>query len=148
MPYQISPVTEEDFSSLYAIEQLAHSVPWSLGTLKNNQGEQYCNFKLSQGEQILAFCICHLVLDEASLFNLAVSPHWQGRGLGKKLLRHLIDYLSQQQVQTLWLEVRQSNHKARLLYQQFGFNEVDKRKNYYPTATGGREDAVIMALYL
>lgn len=144
----ISAVTEADFNQLYQIEQLAHSVPWSLGTLKNNQGPQYCNFKLSQDAQIVAFCICHRVLDEATLFNLAVKPDRQQQGLGKKLLQYLIDYLASNGVVTLWLEVRQSNTKARLLYQKLGFNEVDKRKNYYPTPTGEREDAIIMALYL
>ncbi|MDO9795447.1 ribosomal-protein-alanine N-acetyltransferase, partial [Glaesserella parasuis] len=29
-----------------------------------------------------------------------------------------------------------------------GFNEVTVRKNYYPTQDGGRENAVVMALYM
>ena len=48
----------------------------------------------------------------------------------------------------LWLEVRESNQTARQLYDKLGFNEVTLRKNYYPTSTGERENAIVMALYL
>ena len=42
----ILPLESQDFDRLFEIEQAAHSVPWSLGTLKNNQGERYHNLKL------------------------------------------------------------------------------------------------------
>ncbi|TCK01568.1 [SSU ribosomal protein S18P]-alanine acetyltransferase [Volucribacter psittacicida] len=146
--FTLSSIEEQDFKQLYQIEQLAHLVPWSLGTLKNNQGENYLNLKLSQQNQIVAFAICQTVLDEATLFNLAVHPDWQQQGLGKQLLQHLFQQLRQQGIATLWLEVRQSNHIAHHLYQQMGFNEIDIRKNYYPTPTGERENAIIMAIHL
>ena len=40
------PIEECDMDRLYEIEQAAHLVPWSLGTLKNNVGERYLNLKL------------------------------------------------------------------------------------------------------
>lgn len=144
----ISLIQPNDFEALFQIEQLAHSVPWSMGTLKNNQGERYLNLKLSLDTKIVAFAICQTVLDEATLFNLAVSPAYQGKGYGKQLLQALIKRLRSQGVLTLWLEVRESNEKAQRLYDQLGFNQVDIRKNYYPTPDGKRENAVVMALYL
>ncbi|MGX2967624.1 ribosomal protein S18-alanine N-acetyltransferase [Ursidibacter sp. B-7004-1] len=144
----ISPIIDSDFSRLFEIEQQAHLVPWSKGTLLNNQGERYLNLKLSIENQIVAFAICQKVLDEATLFNIAVAPEFQGKGYGKKLLESLIQQLQQRNVLTLWLEVRESNQTARQLYDKLGFNEVTLRKNYYPTATGERENAVVMALYL
>ncbi|MGX2975401.1 ribosomal protein S18-alanine N-acetyltransferase [Ursidibacter arcticus] len=144
----ISPISDSDFSRLFEIEQQAHLVPWSKGILLNNQGERYLNLKLSIENQIVAFAICQKVLDEATLFNIAVAPKFQGKGYGKKLLESLIQQLQQQNVLTLWLEVRESNQTARQLYNKLGFNEVTLRKNYYPTPTGERENAVVMALYL
>lgn len=144
----ISPICESDFDRLFEIEQQAHLVPWSKGTLLNNQGENYLNLKLSLQNQIVAFAICQKVLDEATLFNLAVAPEFQGKGYGKQLLQGLIDALAAQQIQTLWLEVRESNRPARALYEKIGFNEVTLRKNYYPTPDGKRENAVVMAIYL
>lgn len=143
----ISQIEASDFDRLYEIEQQAHIVPWSLGTLKNNQGERYLNLKLIENNQIIGFAICQTVLDEATLFNIAIVPSYQGNGLGKLLLNELIARLKEKGVQTLWLEVRESN-PARFLYEKIGFNEVDIRKNYYPKPSGGRENAVVMAYYL
>ena len=41
----ISQIEASDFDRLYEIEQQTHLVPWSRGTLKNNQGERYLNLK-------------------------------------------------------------------------------------------------------
>ncbi|PJG84482.1 ribosomal protein S18-alanine N-acetyltransferase [Conservatibacter flavescens] len=144
----ILPVNPDDFDALYQIEQAAHETPWTMGTLKNNQGERYFNLKLVQQNQIVGFAICQLVLDEATLFNIAIAPQSQGQGFGKYLLQTLINTLREKNITTLWLEVRQSNQKAQCLYSTLGFNEVDIRKNYYPKSDGGRENAVVMALYL
>lgn len=65
-----------------------------------------------------AFAITQVVLDEASLFNIAVDPAFQRRGLGRQLLQHLIDELIKRDVLTLWLEVRASNLPAIALYEQ------------------------------
>ncbi|VTU05964.1 ribosomal-protein-alanine N-acetyltransferase [Actinobacillus indolicus] len=144
----ITPVLENDFDRLFEIEQQAHLVPWAKGTLLNSQGERYLNLKLSVENRIVAFAICQFVLDEATLFNIAVDPAYQGKGYGKQLLQALIAQLQQKQITTLWLEVRASNTTAQKLYFSLGFNEVTVRKNYYPTQDGGRENAVVMALYL
>lgn len=87
------------------------------------------------------------MLDEATLFNIAVHPEHQRKGYGRALMEHLIAELEQRGILTLWLEVRASNQQAIALYQVLGFNEVSIRRNYYPTAQG-REDAIIMALPL
>ncbi|MDP0171453.1 ribosomal protein S18-alanine N-acetyltransferase [Glaesserella parasuis] len=144
----IEPILENDFDRLFEIEQQAHLVPWAKGTLLNSQGERYLNLKLSVENRIVAFAICQFVLDEATLFNIAVDPAYQGKGYGKQLLQALIAQLQQKQITTLWLEVRASNTTAQKLYFSLGFNEVTVRKNYYPTQDGGRENAVVMALYL
>ena len=143
----ISQIEASDFDRLYEIEQQVHLVPWSFGTLKNNQGERYLNLKLIENNQIIGFAICQTVLDEATLFNIAILPSYQGNGFGKLLLNELIIQLKEKGVQTLWLEVRESN-PARFLYEKIGFNDVDIRKNYYPKPSGGRENAVVMACYL
>lgn len=143
----ISPISTDDYERLFEIEQAAHLVPWSKGTLLNSQGDKYLNLKLTVKNEIVGFAISQIILDEATLFNVAVDPKYQGKGYGKRLLSELILQLKTKGVATLWLEVRESN-PARKLYDSLGFNEVDIRKNYYPTPDGGRENAVVMAVYL
>lgn len=145
---EISPIETDDFERLFRIEQAAHSVPWSMGTLLNNQGDNYLNLKLLKHEKIVGFAICQTVLDEATLFNIAIDPAYQQQGLGEALLLQLIEALKQRAVLTLWLEVRLSNLPAQKLYDRLWFNLVTQRKNYYPAENNKREDALIMALYL
>ena len=134
----ISSLETTDLPAAFHIEQRAHAFPWSEKTFASNQGERYLNFQLTQNGKMAAFAITQVVLDEATLFNIAVDPDYQRQGLGRALLEHLIDELEKRGVATLWLEVRASN-------ESLGFNEATIRRNYYPT-TDGREDAIIMAL--
>ncbi|YCI82159.1 ribosomal protein S18-alanine N-acetyltransferase [Enterobacteriaceae bacterium] len=143
----ISLLTPSDLAAAYAIEKRSHAFPWSEKTFASNQGERYLNLRLEVDGQLAAFAITQVVLDEATLFNIAVDPAYQRRGLGRALLEQLITQLEQRDVFTLWLEVRASNAPAIALYESLGFNEATVRRNYYPTADG-REDAIVMALPL
>jgi ribosomal-protein-alanine N-acetyltransferase len=141
----ISLLTPDDLAQAFAIECRSHAFPWSEKTFASNQGERFINLRLDVDGKMVAFAITQVVLDEASLFNIAVDPAFQRRGFGRQLLQHLIDELIKRDVLTLWLEVRASNLPAIALYEQLGFNQVSRRPNYYPTASD-REDAILMAL--
>lgn len=141
----ISSLEPNDLPTAFQIEKRAHAFPWSEKTFASNQGDRYLNFQLRVDDVMAAFAITQVVLDEATLFNIAVDPDFQRRGLGRELLEHLIDELEKRGILTLWLEVRASNAAAIALYESLGFNEATIRRNYYPTADG-HEDAIIMAL--
>lgn len=141
----ISSLSQTDLPRAFKIEQRAHAFPWSEQTFASNQGERYLNLQLTVEGEMAAFAITQIVLDEATLFNIAVDPAYQRRGLGRELLEQVIDEVEKRGVVTLWLEVRASNIAAIALYESLGFNEATIRRNYYPTADG-REDAIIMAL--
>lgn len=140
----ISTLTELDFDDAYAIEKLSHLIPWSEQTFRSNQGERYINKKVVLNNQLAGFLICQTVLDEATLFNIAIAPMYRKQGLATLLLDTLLQELTTKNIKILWLEVRESNTSAINLYHNLGFNEITIRKNYYP-AKYGREDAIIMA---
>ena len=148
----ISILNENDLAEAYQLERLCHPIPWSKETFFSNQGERYLNFKITVANKIVGFCICQQVVDEATLFNIAIHPKYRKQGLAKALLNHLIDELmaksSPYKISTLWLEVRRSNTPAIVLYQSIGFNQITIRENYYPSTDGHREDAIIMAYTL
>lgn len=83
------------------------------------------------------------VLDESELLEIAVQPAMQGRGYGKALLAQVIALARRNGAVRMFLEVRESNARARKMYTSFGFEETGRRKNYYPTENG-REDAILM----
>ena len=83
----ISQIEASDFDRLYEIEQQAHLVPWSFGTLKNNQGERYLNLKLIENNQIIGFAICKQYWMKRLCLILLLYRLIKVNGLGKLLLK-------------------------------------------------------------
>lgn len=79
-----------------------------------------------------------VVADEAELLEIAVHPGARRRGVGRRLMDHLLDALARRGVRDVHLEVRDGNTAARALYAATGFHPVGRRPRYY--ADG--EDAV------
>jgi len=87
---------------------------------------------------------------DAELQAIGVLPDCQGQGIGQRLLNKVVAVAKQWQAERLLLEVRAGNQRAIALYQQAGFGEDGRRKEYYPAVKGttGREDALLMSLPL
>ncbi|WP_457913439.1 ribosomal protein S18-alanine N-acetyltransferase [Candidatus Gillettellia adelgis] len=143
----ISTLSTTDLIEAYNIEQASHIFPWLKTVFLTNQGERFLNLKLSVNRQMAGFAITQIILNEASLLNIAIHPQWQRCGFGYHLLDQLLKKLTNRGVITVWLEVRASNTRAIALYNKCGFNQVTLRRNYYPSITK-REDAIIMAIQL
>jgi len=79
------------------------------------------------------------------VLNLCIGQNHRGLGLGRHLLRRLLDVARWNGAERVFLEVRPSNPVAQTLYRSIGFEEIGRRPNYYP-AKQGREDAIVMAL--
>ncbi len=93
----------------------------------------------------LAFALVWLAADEVHLLDLAVEPKFRRRGVGRALLRTVIEGGRAAGGARVLLEVRRSNTAALGLYAGAGFYELDVRRAYY--ADNG-EDALVMRLDL
>lgn len=78
---------------------------------------------------------------EADVQTIAVSPAAQGRGVGGRLLRALVDEAVRRGAGALLLEVRVDNVPAIALYRRHGFEQIAVRRGYYQP---GNVDAAIM----
>lgn len=136
-----------DLDSVLAIEKAICETPW---TRRNFQdclnADNYCLVMSVDGEHA-GHSVMTEVAGEAELLNISVDHKYQGLGLGRELLRYMLNKAAELNAQTVFLEVRESNRVAQSLYLSEGFNEVGLRAAYYP-AKKGREDAVIMAFEL
>jgi len=138
-----------DLAEVLAIEQAAYPVPWSKGNFIDSLAAGYPALVLrDQQGLMLGYLLALKGPDEMHLLNLALLPEQQGRGLARLMLDELCRLSRQQDCDSLWLEVRQSNLRARRFYQRYGFEEVGMRPAYYPMPQGQREDAVLMNLTL
>lgn len=136
-----------DIDSIMTIEVEVYPFPWSRGNFEDSLKSGYSCWVLEQEQQLIGYCVIMLVVDEAHLLNISISKLKQGQGLGRALLDFVQDSSRQHGALTLFLEVRESNHSARRLYDAAGFNEMAVRRNYYP-GHNGREHAVLMGLSL
>lgn len=67
---------------------------------------------------------------EGEIHNIAVDPAHRGRGIGRMLLRRLLE-VADARLAVLFLEVRTDNVAARALYESEGFTVVGLRRRYY-----------------
>jgi ribosomal-protein-alanine N-acetyltransferase len=81
---------------------------------------------------------------EAEILTLAVSAPYRKQGMGKAIVTSMCAWAKGQGIKAIFLEVRQSNIAAQELYRQNGFNLLSQRKDYYRSADGVSEDAVVM----
>jgi [ribosomal protein S18]-alanine N-acetyltransferase len=77
----------------------------------------------------------------AEIYNIAVAREDQGKGHGQSLFDAFVDACGQRDVVQVWLEVRQSNHKAIAFYKKNGFSLVQTRNHFYENP---REHALLM----
>jgi ribosomal-protein-alanine N-acetyltransferase len=67
---------------------------------------------------------------EANVHTIGVDPEWQGKGVGRALLRALIAR-ADEFAAPVYLEVRTDNEAAIGLYEAHGFTRIGMRRRYY-----------------
>jgi ribosomal-protein-alanine N-acetyltransferase len=141
------PMTYDDLIPICRIEPTIYSHPWTYGNFKDSLDSGYSAWVMEIAGDIVGYALTMMVLDEAHLLNISIDQAYQGQGLGRTLLVHMIEIARRYHASNMFLEVRVSNTIAIALYESMGFCEMGIRRNYYP-ARQGREDAVLMGLAL
>jgi [ribosomal protein S18]-alanine N-acetyltransferase len=136
-----------DLAAVAQLERSLYAFPWSIGNFRDSVTAGYDCWAVSHGESIIGYAVLMVALDESHLLNFAVAPEWQGQGIGRAFLEHMIQVARDAGCQIIYLEVRPSNLAARHLYRKLGFQQIAIRPDYYP-ALGGREDALFLGLTL
>lgn len=116
---------------------------WNPNILKE---ELQCNnsyFILAKfKDEIIGFAGFKILVDDADIMNIVVKKNFRSKGIGSLLLKNLIDLFRSLSLNSINLEVNESNFVAIELYKKFGFKEISVRKNYYPN----NKSAIIMRL--
>lgn len=146
-PSEREAMTVADIDAVLAIENASYDFPWTRGNFIDSLAAGYAAQVLRDGAGGLrAYCVAMIGVQEMHLLNLTVAPAWQHRGLARGLLDALAADCRAANAPWLWLEVRESNQRARAVYRRYGFEQVGWRRGYYPAAGGQREDACVMRL--
>jgi len=125
-----------------AIEREIFSDPWSAELLARKIEDSNTIFCVAEdGDAVKGYAILQLIAPEAEVINIAVVPSARQQGIGRCLLEVLLREAETQQIETIHLEVRESNQAAIVLYRAFSFQVVGLRKHYYQNP---REHAIRM----
>lgn len=143
MIVSIDTAKKDDVAAISEIERAAFSDPWSARSFRDalEHPSVYFGCARSDAGEVLGYVVAWFVADEGEIANLAVAPEGWGRGIGRALLDAALAEATQRGIESVYLEVRDSNARARRLYQSRGFEEVGRRSKYYRRPL---EDAIVL----
>ena len=143
----LAPMTPADVDEVHALECSVFPHPWSRANFDDCLVSGYDAWVARDGAGKLAgYFLLMYALDEAHLLDVAVAGERHGAGLGRWLLDTLCARARAMGAESVLLEVRPSNERALHIYKRYGFEEIGRRKGYYPAHEGKREDAIVMRL--
>ncbi len=158
-------MTREDIRTVRRIESAAYRDAWPSRVFENELENGFAHYRvavegsadappsgafpvfrrlLARGasqERIVGFMGVWYMVDQLHLVTIAVDPSRQGEGIGRRLLLDCFDLALDSELNEVVLEVRESNTRARDLYEQFGFRKAGVLKDYYKD---NHEDAIVM----
>jgi len=138
----ICRMTEADLDEILVIENYSFPLPWNrehfLDELKSVHAFPLVAF--DPEEKLMGYICPRLLFDEGHILNVAVNRDFRGCGVGRLMVERVLRDCREGGADTVYLEVRPSNHAAISLYRQLGFVETGIRRNYYENG----EDALLM----
>jgi [ribosomal protein S18]-alanine N-acetyltransferase len=145
----VRPMVLADLAAVFAIESMIFDFPWKRSNFSDSlENGYYCWVFMDTNDQLIGYAVCMWVLDEMHILNISVAQHAQGKGQGRAQMMWLMGDCAKRGARVVLLEVRVSNQRALKLYENLQFIEIGRRKNYYPSVAGQREDAIVMQLPL
>lgn len=150
MAFKLRRMRRADVTEVFALEQRIFPTPWTQKSYefeleRNPASEQWViEAGGEEGEsQVVAYSVCWMLGEEMHIANIAVAPRFRRRGLGRRLLAHVLNRAAEKGLQSATLEVRAGNQAAQALYARFGFVEIGRRLRYY---SDNHEDALLLQL--
>jgi len=105
---------------------------WSASALAAIYEQHPTHFLVGwRSKEIAGFISGRRAADEGEILNLAVKAQFRREGVGKALLKALVEQFIGENVAQVFLEVRESNRTAVSFYESVGFLEIGRREGYY-----------------
>ena len=142
MKFEIIDCNRSHLPALCELESRCFSDAWTADMLASQLPDQFHSFIAAKSEDVLIGYVCMThIIDEAEISNVAVDPAYRRQGIGAALVSEMLERAKKMGMESVLLEVRESNTSAKALYEMHGFAPYGIRKNYYENP---KEDAVLM----
>lgn len=140
--WQLGEFRYEHLPQVLAIENQVYPFPWTEGIFKDCLESGYVCQVLQAGDDLLGYIVSMVAVGECHILNVCTAPGYRRQGVAQFLLDYSFQRAAELGAEEVFLEVRVSNASAIALYLGLGFEQVGRRKNYYPDHEG-REDALV-----
>jgi ribosomal-protein-alanine N-acetyltransferase len=130
MSVSIEQMVAADAPRCAELERLlfAGDDPWSAQTFLDALAAGHYYLSARNGDSLIGYAGLARVGVDAEIHTLAVDPLYHRRGVGRALLRAVLD---RARGATVFLEVRTDNESAINLYRSEGFKVIGTRRRYY-----------------
>lgn len=147
MTWTLRRATAADLTAIMAIEtEMFPDDAWSPSTMAAEIAGEHGYYLVAEAEDGAVDGYAGLLAPrdggQADIQTIAVVDRARRRGLGRTLVRALLNEARRRGATEVFLEVRADNPGARALYEGMGFVEIAVRPRYYRRGI----DAVIMRL--
>lgn len=140
--YKIEPMNSSHIEGVFEVSKLSLAEAWNIESIEKELSNKLAKYLVALDEnKVIGFLGMWVVFDEGDITNIAVHPEYRKQGIGNLLMDNLITLCKENNINSLTLEVRQSNLPAQNLYKKHGFKEEGIRKNFYDNP---KENAIIM----
>jgi len=127
---QVREASRSDYATVAATDLAAFTPPWQMSADLMAQAIPLADLiTVAEVEgQIVGYQLTTPSHMGAHLARLAVLPGWQGHGIGKVLVRHLIDHYNRRGIRELTVNTQDTNVASLSVYRSLGF--VDNGLRY------------------
>lgn len=141
---RINMYRKEDFDAIIVINNACYSGEFQAPADKMRDMISVSDVWVARTDtgEIIGFAIVRCV-DQPYLWNIAVAPAYQKRGIAGNLLREIIKTYTLSKEPFITLHVNVNNDTAKRLYENYGFKVIDLAENYYAS-----DDGYLMKRYL
>ena len=139
---QIRWLIRRDMHDVLTIERACFEQPWTEEDFLSCLRQRNCIGMVAECDhRIVGFMIYELHKAKLRVLNFATAPDAQRQGVGKQMIRRLVDKLSQQRRSEIMVEVRETNLDAQFFFRSQGFKAVCVLRSHYDDTY---EDAYVM----
>lgn len=116
----IRSATEKDLDRVLEIDRLSFPTPWTHHCFKIVLKDIFCVIEQKEIAGYIVACLCDLGL-RAEILRIAVHPDHRNKGIAIELIEAILLIFSEENVESVELEVNSANRSAVKLYEKFGF---------------------------
>lgn len=150
---KVENIRTVDVSALAYVHSKCFKDSWNEQTFSKLLSNKVCDGFIITNEsgindissrEVISFVLYSLIVDEAEVITICTLPEFQKQGLGSILIKHLVEYAEDNEVEKIFLDVSEANTEAIGLYRKHNFQQISIRSNYYQD----HENAHVLCFYI